>query len=241
MGVERSTISEPSPMTILTPLGDLELIPVLELEPFLFATREQARPTGTARDMPEDSHRYWLDSLADSGLIDLTPLRPGSWHVPTRNLTIPEVLRRILDVIVSHWGGMDCLEDPESRQALGGGLALLSEGEVLVEPKCCSDLSNLSNWRDAAGYRGHDWTMLWIGHPWLSYRFDGKRLILGGPHELLEPADRWSVRPEELGRAVVTAEEELVGFASRLECLLTDLGAGQSAGDIARNLAGLTL
>jgi hypothetical protein len=226
-------------MTDLTFLGDLELVPVLELEPYLFATRENARPQGPARDLPENSHRYWIESLADSEITGLTPLWPSSWHVPTRDLTDPSALQNILAVFLKEWGGIACLDDPESRPIFNGGLALLGGGEVLVYPTCCSDLGNLSAWRDTAVYRGDDWTMLWIGHPWLSARFVGERLILSGPHESHEPVGQWSVRPEVLGRAIDAAESELGSFALRVEEAFAGLGVGPKAGEFARYLVGL--
>ena len=43
--------------------------------------------------MPREWHRYWLDSLADSGVVGLTPLRPWSaWLVPMLQSTNAVVL-----------------------------------------------------------------------------------------------------------------------------------------------------
>lgn len=110
---------------------------------------------------------------------------------------------------------------------------------MLIEPTCCGDLGNLSEWREAAAYRQSAWKMLWIGHPWISVRFGEGRLVFSEPHESDAPAARWAVNPGELGRAVAAAEAELEDFARRLEPVLDAMGVAE-ARRTARSLAGLT-
>lgn len=222
----------------MTELEEVALVPAVELEPGKFATRERPLPAGTGRDVPEEWTRYWLDSLADSGVVGLTPLWPASWLVTTRQLTGGEVLGRVLSAIVREWGGPAAFSDPDGKPVLDGGLALCRDGEVLVAPTCCGDLGNLSEWRDAAAYRQTEWKMVWVGHPWVSVRFDEGRLVFSEPHESDAPTARWSVRPEELHRAVAAAEAELEDFARRLRTVLGDMGVAE-AGLAARKLAGL--
>src|SRR5262245_32518256 len=89
---------EKSVPSVLT-LQDVELIPVLKLEPFNFAARARPMPAGYRWDMPEEWHRYWLASLADSGITGLMPLKKNSWHVPTSEFTNPAPLGKLLEVI----------------------------------------------------------------------------------------------------------------------------------------------
>lgn len=226
-------------MNDLTLLREVELIPVLELEPWVFSTVERPRPSGSVLETPEGWARYWLDSLADSGITGLTPLRPGSWHVPAHQLGDPETLEKILRIHTRDVDGIEAPIDAEEIPTLSGGLALLSKGEVLIEPTCCSDLGNLSEWRNAAGYRQPEWRMLWIGHPWLSARYDGRLLVISEPHESDTPSGRWAVDAGVLDRAVDAAEVELERFSRRLERVLMSLGSGDQAGRLARRLAGL--
>ncbi len=222
-----------------TVLRGLELVPVLELEPGRLSARQRPSPTGSGSEMPEAWGRYWSDCLADAGITGLGPLRPASWHVSTRDLTDPAILRVMLDAISREWGGIEALSDPDCEPVLDGGLALLAGGEVLVEPTCCSDLGNFAGWREAAGYRGSKWQMLWIGHPWLSIRYEDGLLILSEPDGSDSPTGKWAARPEELARAVDAAESELERFARRLEATLESLGVEEGRGAVARKLAGL--
>lgn len=222
----------------ITPLEAVELIPAVELEPWAFAAPGRPAPAGTGRDVPDEWTRYWVDSLADAGVVGLAPLRPGSRHVPVAAFTSPVVLGRYLDAVVRGWGGPDALTGPDARPVLDGGLALRSGGDVLVEPACCGDLGNLSEWRQAVGYRQPGWKMVWVGHPWASVRFAAGRLVLSDPHESDAPAARWSIAPDDLGRAVAAAEAVLEGFARNLRPALGDMSVAD-AGAVARKMAGL--
>lgn len=152
-------------MSGLILLRDLQLIPVLELEPWQFSIHERPLPSGSAIEMPEAWGRYWHACLADSGITGLIPLYPGSRHVLVRELDGEETLLKILRTLLREEGSTEAPADDEDVPALDGGLALFSQGELLVEPTCCSDLGNLSEWRSAAAYRDPEWRILWIGHP----------------------------------------------------------------------------
>jgi hypothetical protein len=225
-------------MSELTVLNTVELVPVVELTPGTFSTRERPLPSGSGRELPEEWHRYWLDSLADAGVVGLTPLWPWSWLVTTRQLTSPSILDAILSTLVRGWGGPEVFSDPESKPVLDGGLAVHDGTEVLVAPACCGDLGDLSEWKDAVAYRQPDWRIVWIGHPWLSVRFEAGRLVFSEPHESNSPVARWTVRPDELGRAVAAAEAELEDFARRLGPALAAMGVLEIRRN-ARRLAGL--
>jgi hypothetical protein len=225
-------------MSDLTALETIELVPVIELEPSTFSTRERSSPAGSGRDVPDEWNRYWLDSLADSGVVDLFPLWPASWLVTTRQLTNLTVLERVLTVIVRDWGGAEALSGPDSRPVLNGGLALFDSGKLLVAPTCCCDLGNISDWRKAAAHRDASWMMLWIGHPWLSVRFESGRVILSQPHESDLPKDKWTLTPNELEKGIDRASRELENLARRLVPVLEAMGVAE-VGQIARKLAGL--
>jgi hypothetical protein len=226
-------------MNDLTLLREIRLIPVLELEPWVFSTVERPRPSGSVLETPEGWARYWLDCLADSGITGLTPLRPASWHVPVHQLGDPETLEKILRIHTRDVFGIEALIDADEIPILSGGLVLLSKGEVLIEPTCCADLGNLSEWRDAAEYRESEWRMLWIGHPWLSVRYEARLLIISEPHESDRPSGRWVVDAGVLDRAVDAAEVELERFSRRMERVLVSLGAEDGVVRLARRLAGL--
>jgi hypothetical protein len=220
-------------------LDDVRLVPVVELVPTTFATQGRPSPRGTGAEMPHEWERYWRDSLADSGVVGVPPLRSGSWHVAADCLRDPDVLRLILRVIVEDWGGAESLTGPDADPVLSGGMALVEGNEVLVEPTCCVDLRNLSDWRGAAAYGGLGWQTLWIGHPWLYVRFDGTLLLVSDQQESEPTGARWAVAPPDLERAVAVAEAELAAFADWLRPALAPWAGAEAAAALARRLAGL--
>jgi len=53
---------------------------------------------------------------------------------------------------------------------LTGGIVIKEKGKVVIEPTCCSDLSDFLNWEEIGNTALDKWTQLWIGHPWVFYK-----------------------------------------------------------------------
>ena len=225
-------------MPSIVVLEGIELIPVVNLEPFRFAAGDRLAPSGIYEDMPEQWYRYWLHSLADSGIRDLMPIERGSWHVPTSEFSGPIPLGRLLEVIFQNLLkaafsiDLHCLP-------LDGGLALRCQCQnVLVEPGCCGDLGDLESWREVVGHRQAKWRPLWIGHPALSVLYRAPRLIISSPHDGEYPTARWAVCPDQLRVALDTAEVELERFARQIAGVLPSDYKAESR-LMGRKLAGL--
>src|SRR5262245_33157519 len=122
-----------------------ELIPVLELEPTTYATQSHASADVSTIEDPAGWDAYWRASLADSGIMNLTPWRVGSWCVPLTEFSASHSLETVLKFELrdpSEW-------TPEQVGPLCGGYVLRHDG-VVMEPSCCGDLSNLRDWIQAA-------------------------------------------------------------------------------------------
>ena len=224
-------------MSSIVVLEGVELIPVLELVPMKFATQTRSSPSSSDA---EEWYRYWLGSLSDSGLTGLRPLQRGSWHVPTTEFADPATLQGLLEVVFHQWGGIESLSDPDCKPVLNGGLTLrCPTHDLLIEPGCCADLGDAINWRQAAAYKQAEWQMLWIGHPWLSVKYQEPWLIISDLHESETPTTRWAVCPDELQREVVAAEAELERFAGQIAPSLISQGYGGDSHLMGRKLAGL--
>lgn len=191
------------------------LVPVVELEPSRYATREHEVPA--RRD---DEERYWRESLADAGL-SLEPLRPGSWLVPVR-LVDERALRAIFEVHTR-----DQFEDgpPTTLEALTdelgplrGGVALLDGDRVVLEPGCCADLGDLSEWQKITTRDSPAWELFWTGHPLTESRAEGDRVLIRLENEVRVLA----VDGAALRDSVELAEAERRAFAARLAPIVRD-------------------
>jgi hypothetical protein len=232
-----SLLVEGNGVSSIVVLDDIELIPVLKLEPFSFAAEGRSSPPGIYDDMPEEWYRYWLESLADSGITGLMPIYRGSWHVPTREFTDPALLGTVLELIFRYLSEAGLSADLECMPLLGG-LALREHSKVLKEPGCCADLGDVAGWRRAVGCRQAKWKNVSNGHPWVSARYDAPRLILSDPHEGQHPLTaRWAVCPDRLRNAVVAAEVEIERFAGLITSAMPS-GYEVDAHQLGRKLAG---
>ncbi|MBX9584293.1 MAG: DUF3039 domain-containing protein [Gemmataceae bacterium] len=209
-------------------LTELEFDPVIELLPSRLSPG-RAYPQGPEGDDPGAPTRYAAACMADAGV---TGIDPGVGNVPTRLLTDPAVLGRIVRALC----GEDWPPPTESVSALTGGVEAVGRGDTLFGPGCCADLADWVQWRDAAAATGDDWRMVWIGHPWVSARAAGGDLIVSGPHESDPPEPRWVVNRGLVAAAADRARAELEAFADRLAAALRDVPGAEAVG---RLLAGL--
>ncbi len=99
-------------MTSIVELHGIELKPVVKLEPSTFSIETRTSPQGAFREIPDQWDRYWRASLADSGINDINPVIPGSWHIATCEFSLLQ-LEKYLGVIFDHWGGLSNLDDPD--------------------------------------------------------------------------------------------------------------------------------
>ena len=116
---------------------------------------------------------------------------------------------------------------------LDGGFCLVSDGSILIEPRCCGDLGDLGSWETAAhlaevregdGAERLGWERLWIGHPELVARRAGDTVWIGdengdanGPALPVEHGTMWAVPVAALRRAVADASRILDEAAPRLD------------------------
>ena len=155
------------------------------------------------------------------------------------SISTDDVLRTIIEK-QNHGVFTDALNDVS---AMSGGLALFDGDQVLVEPQCCGDLSNLFDWRVAAAHRGEDREMLYIGHPWLTVSYRPPTLAIFEEEEYPDTSERrvYHLDPQELANSVVVAEAELRVFASRISEALRTLAVPGDRDSVASRMAGLNV
>lgn len=206
---------------------DLELLPVLELEPGRYEAREYPTPQVSFAEDPAGWEAHWKRCLTDAGITTLNSVPGAGWMVSVRDLTDPAVLRKILQVekLQGAPAPDPSWDADDFRSPLVGGFVLRTSGRVLVSPQCCGDLANLQDWGDAARCRESGWKALWIGHPTVSVRYSAPTLEISDYHEPGPPIDkvRATVDPGRLAEAVEEAARVLREFKPRLMAALRDL------------------
>ena len=204
-----------------TPETEVRLVPVIDIVPTQYARIDRQIPVDYS---PDAYFRYWSDCLADSGIEGLRPI--NLWYVPVEQLASAYVLERILhahrfeDDADDAQNKLDRFSDPEDYLiAFSGGYALYIGDLLICTPRCCGDLNDIVNWQMAADYRHAEEADVWIGHPWITVRYDGARLVLVDPVEeggWAEWTGEIAIAPEALQQAIGQAKQILLDFYRRL-------------------------
>ncbi len=121
-----------------------------------------------------DQKTYWLKCLTESNLENLQPIKENSYFVDVETIS-DEALTIILDkelevLLEKNINEINWEEYKDEQVFLHGGLVLEYENKVIIEPTCCTDLGDISNWEEIKTAPEDKWIMLWIGHPWIFYR-----------------------------------------------------------------------
>ncbi|ATB41742.1 hypothetical protein CYFUS_007212 [Cystobacter fuscus] len=225
------------PRETLTLSSKLRLVPVVEFEPGPYARLDRPLPEVSDEDGPGDE-RSWAERLADAG-IQLEPLVPESWLVPTSRLTDPHVLRQLLRVSLKSLDATGAEPRVDSVSAMMGGQALLEDEHVVLKPRCCGDLRNLEHWENAARQRFEGF---WIGHPQVRASWAAPWLVLREDEEELDEDTvrrEWRLPLQALTLAVLAARKEQEDFARRLVPFLLERFPPAVAHSFAFRLAGL--
>ncbi|PWN60393.1 hypothetical protein [Chryseobacterium viscerum] len=76
------------------------------------------------------------------------------------------------------------IEDMESEESeedvfvmpFDGGIVLKMENEILIQPNCCGDISNIEDWKSIFKNPSSEWRDIWIGHPWVLYKTENGKV-----------------------------------------------------------------
>jgi hypothetical protein len=186
----------------------LKLIPVVEFEPGFFKSDDRDNPIVSNNDTFEDWSEYWKNSLADSGIMNITPFQEGSWFVEVSQLT-PEIVEILLNKRYRS------SVKSSKFYSLVGGYVLEEETSLLSTPSCCGSLIDIKDWERASDWTDKDETMIWIGHPWLMVgSIDFQHLQIRETYEYNEPEEPviFTVDRSQLKTAIIDANKQLNDF-----------------------------
>jgi len=194
---------------------------VIEIEPGLFRQTDIPYPEASQFSDPAGWDRWWLASLAQGGITDLTPI-PGTWLVPLEQLTNRATLRAVLYAQVAD----DDLTKLDDIAAFGGGLVVTS-GDMSFRPTCCGGLGAIAEWATAAELADGEVRQLDVGHPWLHARGSASQIEVSDYTESDIPTDfPHSIDRLALADGVAQAYTELAAFAARLDPHVAERVAG---------------
>ena len=145
-------------------ISNIELIPVIELEPLDFSDGRCYNGPNDIENHLELWDEYNRKSYADAGLTSITPIETGSWLFKIENLNENElaiIMKRKLETSgEDHDSINEIFNDPvEYVPLIAGGYLFLSMHNILSKPGCCSGLEDIEDWKNASnGTLGEIWT-----------------------------------------------------------------------------------
>jgi len=140
----------------------MRLINTIEFSPYSYNLKDHKSPDYT--DSNDVWYNYWKNCLADSGIVNIDPIDKRSWLVDID--TIDDQALTIFVQKTFEEGDYDSIE-----KNIYGGIVLFQDNEIVLSTNCCGDLSNLSEWENIFIPKSEEWKMLWIGHPFVYYRY----------------------------------------------------------------------
>jgi RNAse (barnase) inhibitor barstar len=145
----------------------MKLINTIEFSPFDYTNNDYEFPNCSKKENPKAWDDFWQKCLADSQLTNLAPIEQGAYLVDIETLSDFELQAVVKNELKDL---DDDLDYEEQISSICGGIVLQINGEFVISPSCCGDLSDLTNWENMLHAEHGQWHQLWIGHPWLYYK-----------------------------------------------------------------------
>ena len=156
----------------------MEILIAIELEPSTYGINDYERPNGTIEKKRKEWSALWIKCLSDSGIKNIKPIECGSWFVD-----IEQISRNNLEIIIKkHLEGINLSNFEDELLSFSGGIVIRDNNEIIIEPQCCCDLSNLDDWIEIKD-NSDEFSDIWIGHPWVFYKFENNKIIFTDYYE----------------------------------------------------------
>lgn len=200
----------------------IKLFNVIEIDPFRYSKEEYEIPELSSSPISKENNERWRKAISTLDL-NLKPIQEGSYFVDIETID-DENLKIILKIIFENVE----IEGTDFLSSFNGGLILMKNDDVLIEPTCCSDLENLKNWQYIFENDSAEWSELWIGHPWIFYKKkNGKIQFSDYTEDMLSELENiqsvFEVDEVDLQIEINKMKERQIHFNNRVIKLLTEI------------------
>ncbi|NIF07147.1 hypothetical protein F3J23_17120 [Chryseobacterium sp. Tr-659] len=219
----------------------MKLINTIEISPLQYSKEDFELPEISDYPDPDDWFTKWEEAVSKLN-FNFTTIEKGSCLVDIETID-DDNLQMILEVKLED---MDW-NDPEVSDyvlAFDGGIALKINDKIPVHPNCCTDLSDIVNWRNIFTNPSSKWMQIWIGHPWVySKRENGKVSFSEHTESEIEDFENIKIILEvdeaELRTELEKMMEQQINFKNRITAILKKKKI-KNAEEISSLLAGVS-
>ncbi|GGG04275.1 hypothetical protein GCM10011344_00770 [Dokdonia pacifica] len=216
----------------------MKLLNTIEIEPLDYAKNEYESPTVSKVENPKDWSDFWYKCISDSHLQNLQPIELGSYLVDINKIGESE----LKTILKKELKDVDLSNIQEGVSQIIGGIVILENDKIILEPTCCGDISDIRNWEEVGNAQLNKWTQLWIGHPWIFYkRIDNYIAISDYTDYNLEDfngiSEKYKFSEQELLSEIKLCRNNQIKFENRISEILKELEI-KNANEIAKLMTG---
>lgn len=144
----------------------MQLINTIEISPYDFSAREYDFPAGRSIEFPDEWDQFWKKCISDKNLGRIEAIKKGSYLVDITTINDDE----LVEIVKNELKDVELPDFEEQVSRMYGGIVLIEDNKIYIEPGCCGDIGNISGWESIFEKELNTWNQLWIGHPWIFYR-----------------------------------------------------------------------
>ncbi|EZH75247.1 hypothetical protein ATO12_00280 [Aquimarina atlantica] len=216
----------------------MKLLNTIEIEPWDYTENEYESPDVSRDKNPQKWSEFWYKCISDSNLQNLKPIELGSYLVDIKSIGDSE-LKIILQKELK---GIDISNVKEYIEPLFGGIVIIENDDIIIEPTCCGDISNIRHWEEIENSKLNHWEQLWIGHPWVYCKQNVDSVALSDYTEdcledFKELSEKYKFSKQILTAEIKSSRKYLYDFENRITKVLIELGI-DNASKIAKLMTG---
>ena len=153
----------------------------------------------------------------------------GSFFVNIETLTEQD----LYEILKNELKNLDPQDPEEQINSLRGGITILDNQTLILQPSCCGSLRDLIEWEAIFEIKSHNWQQLWIGHPWVFYKKEQNQIQFSDYTDL-NLQDFKDIKPkfhypyQELKKQIQTIRKQQNKFESRVAKILHKMGFVQA-------------
>lgn len=151
------------------PLPPLELIPVIEVEPFSFSKSKYTSPKVSCAEDPEGWERYKQRCYSDYGLVGMKSITTGAWLYQANTLSEKQLYIIYKNLFNRFFETPEHLKEmlsdmEEYAPLISGGFMVKGKENILSLPGCCCGLESIHDWGSVLLEPENKSGEIWIGH-----------------------------------------------------------------------------
>jgi hypothetical protein len=183
---------------------------------------------------------FWYKCISDSNLQNLKPIALGSYLVDISIIGDSE----LKTILKKELKDVDLSDFQEYVGQIIGGIVIVENDKIIIEPTCCGDISDIQNWEEIENAELEKWNQLWLGHPWIFYKKTENHITFSdytdyNLEDFKDITEKHKFSEQKLLSEIKLSRNNQIGFEKRISKVLAELKI-DNANDIAKLLTGNT-